>query len=848
VQDVTALRLRTVALHVSVLWTLAAAQPLLSVLANSPEFFIAHRATAVDIVLFAMAVCFAVPGAVMAMMCAIRAFETRTLRPHRVGMTCGLLHLLITWALTTAIVLVWEKKLPAVGTSTAIAAAVIIAALWSVMYARHHGARFFVTCLSPALLVIPVLFIGTGSIAKLVIPASGAVVAGTATNSRTPVVLVVFDELPLSSLLDTRERVDGVAYPNFARLAAHAHWFRNATTVAHDTQHAIPAIVSGVRPSPDRLPMASEYPGSLFTLLSRSHTLHAVETGTALCPASLCGATAKPTSRLEQVRSIGRDAVVVYLHIILPTAYTATLPPVNQSWNDFTATAGGAAAPEVFKRAFENAALGERDKVFDAFVADIGVQRDLPAFHYLHSMIVHIPWRHLPTGERYDSLPRPEGLNPNDVWENDASLVSQAYYRHQLQVGFADRLLGRLLDKLTSTGIYDDALIIVTADHGSSFRPGERRRAATATNLSDIATIPLFVKLPHQHEAAVNDRPAESIDIAPTVAAVLGVEVPWSIDGHSLYDESARISRRSLSGDGTEVFAVPASELDLLDKTFANKNALAPAAAVRARQWPGPRPDLLGHSISEAGIPVTRTSSLTVKFADNHVLQNVRLGSGFLPVYVRGSLTGAIADLQPIGVAVAVNGVIRSTSWIRRDDGSWQFTAMIPETTLNTGRNSLDLLVVPTDRSRPLIRARSEEEVAYELAGVPPRERLVDGQGHQVAVVPGERGYVDGWQGMGGLEVARGWAADPSSGRPADLVVAFVDGVFAGSASPDVQRPDVAQRFRKPALERSGFSLAVLGGEAKEETLSGIRIFAVWRDGIATELPNLTRPAAPARR
>ena len=56
-------------------------------------------------------------------------------------------------------------------------------------------------------------------------------------------------------------------------------------------------------------------------------------------------------------------------------------------------------------------------------------------------------------------------------------LIQQKYQRHLLQVEFTDRLLGRALDELHATGLYDRSLIVVTADHGESFgRPGQRPR------------------------------------------------------------------------------------------------------------------------------------------------------------------------------------------------------------------------------------------------------------------------------------------------------------------------------------------------------------------------------------
>ena len=42
--------------------------------------------------------------------------------------------------------------------------------------------------------------------------------------------------------------------------------------------------------------------------------------------------------------------------------------------------------------------------------------------------------------------------------------------RIQLQIGFADREIGRMLARMKANGTYDQSLIVITADHGFSSR------------------------------------------------------------------------------------------------------------------------------------------------------------------------------------------------------------------------------------------------------------------------------------------------------------------------------------------------------------------------------------------
>ena len=57
--------------------------------------------------------------------------------------------------------------------------------------------------------------------------------------------MVVFDELPLASLMGPGGRIDAERYPAFARLARGATWYRGATAVHDSTALAVPAMLDG---------------------------------------------------------------------------------------------------------------------------------------------------------------------------------------------------------------------------------------------------------------------------------------------------------------------------------------------------------------------------------------------------------------------------------------------------------------------------------------------------------------------------------------------------------------------------------------------------------------------------
>ena len=71
----------------------------------------------------------------------------------------------------------------------------------------------------------------------------------------------------------------------------------------------------------------------------------------------------------------------------------------------------------------------------------------------------------------------------------DDFLTPHNEQRQLLQLGFADRLLGRLIARLKREGIYDDTLIVVTADHGFAWKVGvETRRSVSLSNVEELGS------------------------------------------------------------------------------------------------------------------------------------------------------------------------------------------------------------------------------------------------------------------------------------------------------------------------------------------------------------------------
>ncbi len=101
-------------------------------------------------------------------------------------------------------------------------------------------------------------------------------------------------------------------------------------------------------------------------------------------------------------------------------------------------------------------------------------------------------------------------------------------------VRYADMLIGRLLDAMRDMGIYDDAAIILTSDHGENLGElGLYAEHGTADNIT--CRIPMIVKWPGGARG-VDDQLHYSLDLGPTMCELLGVApTPWW-DGQSYAD------------------------------------------------------------------------------------------------------------------------------------------------------------------------------------------------------------------------------------------------------------------------------------------------------------------------
>jgi len=629
------------------------AQPILDVFGDSPETFLGAAVTRTEIVAFAVAWLVLPAAAIWGACLLTRLLGAKARSFVHSAVIGGLAGLFVVQ------VLIGSTDL---GRESILVAATLAATLVAMAQRRLAAMGLFLTYAIVAPVLVAVLFFFSSPAGDLV-RSSGAPVAG-ATGANAPVLFVVLDELPTASLLDADGDVDATLFPNFAALARESTWYRNHTTVATTTRLAVPAIMTGRRPTGDAVPVSSSYPQSVFTLLGGSYALNVQEPITAICPTDLCARTEGGGLRalFERSGDVWFDRL---------SRVTDADQPVESPF-------------EVDEEVFSSSRLD----LARSFVAEVATEPG-PRLDFAHVLLPHQAWELLPSGRDYDA--HYDGT-VFTLWQDDDA-VAIAKARHILQLQLTDQLLGEMLERLRSLGTYDDAIVVVTADHGISFRTASPVRAMSPETQVDIAFTPLFVKGPGQTEGRVDDRNAESVDIVPTIADHLGIELPWEVDGVSLAGDDLRPGpeKRVFLHDLDTVEAV-ADGTAVLDAASLFPALLASGPAVAAPEGPddplrvfrhGAHGELLGRDIGS--FTVGPPSGLGARLHDR--APDYDPDAGRAPVYVRAFVD--TTEVHPI--ALAVNGRIAAWSNTHRNTSDPNVWFIAPESFLRVGRNDVVL-------------------------------------------------------------------------------------------------------------------------------------------------------------
>ncbi len=128
------------------------------------------------------------------------------------------------------------------------------------------------------------------------------------------------------------------------------------------------------------------------------------------------------------------------------------------------------------------------------------------------------------------------------LWLQDALTEEENRARYRLEVEYADKYVGELIENLKRRGLYEQSLVVFTSDHGEAL--GEHGVTGHVVNLyEEMLHVPLVMKLPRGHAAsarlsAASGRLVRLIDLVPTLLDVLELPAFPGQQGVSLLDEA----------------------------------------------------------------------------------------------------------------------------------------------------------------------------------------------------------------------------------------------------------------------------------------------------------------------
>ena len=691
-------------LHLMTLSALAFAQPLFSLLSAHAEFLVIREIGAVEILALTFFLVFLLPLPLVVAEVAATALG---------GRAQALIHGLLVAGLGLAIGVQFLKRFVIDRGFWTLALGGVVGTLLA-LASRRRTVQLFLSYLSLALLAIPLSFLFGSQVRRATAGAEEGAYELHRSNARTPIILIVFDEFPVTSLLNAEGHINRHRYPNLSELADGASWFQDARAVADSTHHALPAILTGNFPAAGRSPRLANHPQNLFTLFGGDYRIWAVEPVVKLCPPEI-NRVITESFQLRQVMHLLEDLAVISLHLQLPSSLGERfLPPISDSWGGFAA---GDPKKELQRRRRANRSFKDYpDREFRRFMDYFQEDADR-ALYFLHTTLPHYPWKYLPSGKVYDyrrvGLP---GLHKNR-WNEDEQLIALAYQRFLLQVQFVDRLIGEMMARLRDLSLFERSLIILTADHGGSFRPEDDRRFFTPTNMHDIAAVPLLIKRPFQTTGEVIGRSISSIDILPTMLDIADVDAPQPMDGRSFFGPSSRsVGSGRIYASKRKIVEYPEDAAFRSQRTVRWKLDRFGDGDDPTQLFAfGPYPELYRREVDTLASAQAADFALALDEAES--FDNVDSESPLSQAWITGSLEYSRSVDGCCEIAIGINGRIEATTWTFGEDSLHQrFHVPIAESAIVPGRNLVEVFLIKKTTSGFLLERPAKRKLNYVLA------------------------------------------------------------------------------------------------------------------------------------
>jgi arylsulfatase A-like enzyme len=177
--------------------------------------------------------------------------------------------------------------------------------------------------------------------------------------------------------------------------------------------------------------------------------------------------------------------------------------------------------------------------------------KDKPFFMYLPFTAPHDPRSPLP---KYEAMYNPEGMplpanfmpshpfsfgHKMEVRDENLApyprtpdVIRAQWAEYAGLITHMDETIGKVIQKLKSTGLAENTLIVFLSDNGLAM--GSHGLIGKQSAYEHCMNVPMIFSGPSVPQGEVSDAKLYTLDVLPTIAEMLGIEAPSDIDGHSI--------------------------------------------------------------------------------------------------------------------------------------------------------------------------------------------------------------------------------------------------------------------------------------------------------------------------
>jgi arylsulfatase A-like enzyme len=197
------------------------------------------------------------------------------------------------------------------------------------------------------------------------------------------------------------------------------------------------------------------------------------------------------------------------------------------------------------------------DILVDEACAWLASSGDTPFFLWLHLMDPHAPYY---PKENALSLIQRSAVSPararylNNFW-NRSGLAPRALSRHRDEIialydagiRWVDAQMARLVETMRQSGLWENCIFALTADHGEEFLDHGGRFHPPSGLMEELIHVPLLLRAPGIAKQEIVNTPFSLLHLAPTLLEAAHVPISSEFEGRSYWQQNQPVDAAAIS-------------------------------------------------------------------------------------------------------------------------------------------------------------------------------------------------------------------------------------------------------------------------------------------------------------